>query len=53
MNQSDSRVQDLCARIAVEQDRERFMKLVQELNQLLSVKDRTLRNNEPSDQETV
>jgi hypothetical protein len=50
MNQPDSdRIQDLCSKIAVEQDRQKFLKLVQELNQVLSTKDRHLQDDEPSD----
>jgi hypothetical protein len=48
MNQSDSdRIQELCSQIAVEQDRQKFLKLVQELNRLLSAKDGRLQDNEP------
>ena len=40
MNQSESeRIQELCSQIAVEQDREKFLQLVQELNRVLSAKD--------------
>jgi hypothetical protein len=40
MNKSESeRIQELCSLIAVEQNREKFLKLVQELNQLLSAKE--------------
>ena len=50
MNQSESdRIQELCSQIAVEQDRQEFLKLVQELNRLLSAKDGWLQNNEPID----
>jgi len=39
MNKSESdRIQDLCAQIAVEEDRAKFLKLVQELNRVLSTK---------------
>ena len=34
------RIQELCSRIAVEQDRSKFLKLCEELNRLLSSKDR-------------
>jgi len=48
MNQSDSdRIQEVCSQIAVEQDRQKFLKLVQELNRLLSAKDGQLQDNEP------
>jgi hypothetical protein len=47
MNQSDSdRIQEVCSQIAVEQDRQKFLKLVQELNRLLSAKDGRLQDNE-------
>jgi hypothetical protein len=50
MNQSDSdRIQELCSQIAVEQDRQTFLKLVQELNGLLSAKDGRLQVNQPID----
>ena len=50
MNQSESdRIQELCSQIAVEQDRQEFLKLVQELNRILSAKDGWLQNNEPID----
>jgi hypothetical protein len=40
MNQSESdRIQELCSQIAVEQNREKFLRLVQELNRVLSAKD--------------
>ena len=40
MSQSQSeRIQELCAKIAVEQDRQKFLKLIQELNHVLSAKD--------------
>ena len=34
----DVRIQELCSLIAVEQDRAKFLKLCEELNQLLSAK---------------
>jgi hypothetical protein len=47
MNRAESdRVQELCARIAVEQDRRIFLKLVEELNRLLS--DRHGQDDEPN-----
>jgi hypothetical protein len=40
MDQSESdRIQELCSKIAVEQDREKFLRLVQELNRVLSAED--------------
>ncbi len=47
MRKSQSnRVQELCAQIASEQDRDKFLKLVQELNQLLSANDGRLKDDE-------
>lgn len=34
------RIQELCSRIAVEQDRTKFLKLCEEINRLLSSRDR-------------
>jgi hypothetical protein len=46
MNQSESdHIQELCSKIAVEQDRNKFLKLVQELNRVLSAKDGHLHEN--------
>jgi hypothetical protein len=43
MNKDEiDRFQELCALIAVEQDRRKFMALIEELNQLLSAKDQRL-----------
>jgi hypothetical protein len=40
MNKADSdRIQELCSRIAVETDRHEFLKLVEELNRLLSAQE--------------
>jgi hypothetical protein len=56
MNKADSdRVHELCSLIAEEQDREKFLDLVRELNRMLSAKDARLRGqpNAPgSDQPT-
>jgi hypothetical protein len=57
MNKADSdRVHELCSLIATEQDREKFLDLVRELNRILSAKDARLRNspdapinNQPTD----
>jgi hypothetical protein len=50
MNQSDTDgIQEVCSQIAIEQDRQKFLKLVQELNRLLSAKDGRLQDNEPID----
>jgi hypothetical protein len=47
MNQSESnRIQELCSKIAVEQDRQKFLQLVQELNRVLSAGDGRLREND-------
>jgi hypothetical protein len=50
MNKPESDLmQELCAKIAVEQDRAKFLKLVQELNRVLSAEDRRMQKSEPSD----
>lgn len=50
MNKSESDlIQELCAQIAVEQDRTKFLKLVQELNRVLSAQDRRRQKSESSD----
>ena len=41
------RMNALCSQIAVEQDHDKFMKLVQELNSLLEGKERRLENQSP------
>jgi hypothetical protein len=47
MNQSQSdRVQELCAKIAVEQDRQKFLHLIQELNRVLSARDGRLHESD-------
>lgn len=52
MNQSDSdRIQELCSKIAVEQDRQKFLQLVQELNRVLSVKDGRLHESDSNRKE--
>ncbi len=52
MNQNDSdRIHELCALIAVEQDRQKFLRLVEELNRILSAQDRRLQNMKPGDKE--
>ena len=40
------RVHDLCLLIAKEQDREKFLVLVQELNRILSAKDERLKTKD-------
>ena len=54
MNKAESeRIQDLCSRIAVEQDRNKFLRLCEELNRLLSSRDRSTlpndKNEKPND----
>jgi len=45
MNKADSdRIQELCSLIAVEQDRGRFLSLVEELNRILEDKNKRLPN---------
>jgi hypothetical protein len=49
---ANDRIQDLCSKIAVEQDRDKFLKLIVELNQALAARDRQLkdeRNRRESD----
>jgi hypothetical protein len=43
-NPESERIQELCSRIAVEQDRNKFLKLCEELNRLLSARSRGLEN---------
>jgi hypothetical protein len=50
MNKADSdRIHELCSRIAVEQNRQTFLKLVEELNRILGAKNERLKNQEPDD----
>jgi hypothetical protein len=52
MNKADSeRTQELCALIAVEKNRHKFLALVEELNRILAAKDSRLQNGELDDQE--
>jgi hypothetical protein len=55
MDQSDSdRIQELCSKIAVEQDRHKFLKLVEELNRVLSARDKdTTKNLRAQDDEPL
>jgi hypothetical protein len=47
MNQRDSeRIQELCSLIAVEQDRGKFLALVEELNRILSNQEHGLKQSE-------
>jgi hypothetical protein len=41
------RIHDLCSRIAVEQDQQKFLVLVKELNRMLSADDLGLRDDAP------
>jgi hypothetical protein len=48
MNQKDTdRIHELCSLITVEQDRQKFLALVEELNRILSVQDQHLHNRQP------
>jgi hypothetical protein len=48
MNPADSeRIHQLCSLIAVEQDRQKFLALVEELNRILSAQDRHLQDKSP------
>ena len=50
MNKADSdRIHELCSLIAVEQNRQRFLKLVEELNRILGAKEERLKDNQPND----
>jgi hypothetical protein len=52
MNKDDSaRIHELCSLIAVEQDRQQFLKLVEELNHILSAQNRRLQSNPPGGRE--
>jgi hypothetical protein len=45
MNEADSgRIHQLCSLIAVEQNREKFLDLVKELNRILEAKENRLQN---------
>jgi hypothetical protein len=48
MNKADSdHIHELCSRIAVEQNRQNFLKLVEELNRILAAKNERLQNQQP------
>jgi len=50
MNRADSdRIHELCSLIAVEQNRQRFLKWVEELNRILGAKEERLQDNQPDD----
>jgi len=51
MNKADSdRIHELCSLIAVEQDRQKFLQLCEELNRILAVKRERLQKNKLSDE---
>jgi hypothetical protein len=43
----NKRIHELCSLIAVEEDRQKFQKLCEELNRILSAKDERLQDNKP------
>jgi hypothetical protein len=48
MNKADqNRIHELCSLIAVEQDRQRFLQLVKELNSILNAKEERLADGKP------
>jgi hypothetical protein len=48
MNPADSdRIQELCSLIAVEQDREKFLELIEKLNGILSTQGQRLQGESP------
>jgi hypothetical protein len=50
MNKDDSdRIHELCSLIAVEQDRQKFLNFVEELNRILSAQGRRLQSSQPGD----
>jgi hypothetical protein len=53
MNKADSdRIHELCSRIAVEQDREKFLRLVEDLNRILCAQETRSQNTSPDDHES-
>jgi hypothetical protein len=53
MNKYESdRIQELCSKIAVEQDHQRFLRLVEELNRILSARDKDSEKDKQKDQRT-
>jgi hypothetical protein len=51
MNQADSdRIHNLCSLIAVEEDHQKFLTLVEELNRILSAQNRHLQRDQPGGQ---
>jgi hypothetical protein len=54
MNKADSdRIHELCSLIAVEQDRNKFLELVKELNHILGKKEARLHNEEEDDNKST
>jgi hypothetical protein len=50
MNKADSdHIHELCSLIAVEQNRQKFLRLVEELNRILAAKNERLQKQEPDD----
>jgi hypothetical protein len=48
MKKADSdRIHELCSLIAVEQDRAKFLRLVEELNHILEAKEERLQHKQP------
>jgi len=43
----NNRIHELCSLIVVEEDRQKFQKLCEELNRILSAKDERLQDNKP------
>jgi hypothetical protein len=43
----NNRIHELCSLIAVEENRQRFQKLCEELNRILSAKEERLQDKEP------
>ena len=51
MNKADSeRIHELCSLIAVEQDRQKFLELCEELNRILGAKRERLQNTKLGDE---
>ena len=52
MNKSDSdRIHELCSLLAVEQNREKFLRLVEELNRILSVHETRFQKTSPEEEQ--
>ena len=49
-NIENDRIEKLCSLIAVEQDQQKLLSLVEELNQILSAENEPSRNKKPDDQ---